>query len=171
MSVPEKEDLPTAFGHLARVRSRSARQQVVDMVGNVDRQTAALAVTSGVEPPNGARVAGTRHSPGPTPASPADDARPLTVAVVIGTGFDGEIGRAPETPGRDGASVPFAGARIGTLTRSPTSRSASGPHRAGSVSGTAFGNGSAFPDHSRKESPPCPPQPHPAPVCRSSTSR
>src|SRR5699024_7844924 len=91
-----REDLIKSFSyHLGKVKSRSVRQQAVDMFANVDQGMAStIADNVGVDRPSGSHVSMTQSSPVLSLANTSYSARTQKVGVLIGNGFDDEEVRA-----------------------------------------------------------------------------
>lgn len=119
LSPVEKDDLVKTFSyHLEKVKSKSVRQQVVDMFVKVDQAMAAtLADHIGVERPQGEQVAVTESSPALSLANTAHSARTQRVGVLIANGFDDrEVQGTLEALEESGAFVHFISDRLGTLS-------------------------------------------------------
>ncbi|WP_029267097.1 catalase [Virgibacillus alimentarius] len=92
MTPVEKQQIVETFNfHLGYVKSKSVRQQVVDMFGNVDTHMAtAIAESIGVNPPKESHVPVTKSSPALSQANTAYYPYTQKVAVLIGNGFNGK---------------------------------------------------------------------------------
>ncbi|HLR40631.1 MAG TPA: catalase, partial [Virgibacillus sp.] len=90
MSPVEKQHIVETFNfHLGYVKSKSVRQQVVDMFANVDTEMAcAIAENIGVNPPKGSQVPVEKSSPSLT--NTRYYAYTQKVGVLIGNGFNSE---------------------------------------------------------------------------------
>src|SRR5699024_3963015 len=88
----EKQNIVETFNfHLGYVKSKSVRQQVVDMFGNVDTGMAtAIAENIGVNPPKGSHVSVTKSSPALSEVNTPHYAYTQKVGVLIGNGFNSE---------------------------------------------------------------------------------
>lgn len=92
MSSVEKQNIIETFNfHLGYVRSKSVRQQVVDMFGHVDTGMAtAIAKSVGVNPPKTTQVAVSKSSPALSEANTRYVAATQKVGVLIGNGFNSQ---------------------------------------------------------------------------------
>lgn len=92
MSPVEKQNIIETFNfHLGYVKSKSVRQQVVDMFGNVDTEMAtAIAINIDVNPPKGPHVQVEASSPVLSEANTPHYAYTQKIAVLIGDGFNAE---------------------------------------------------------------------------------
>src|SRR5690625_306450 len=90
MSSVEKQNIIETFNfHLGYVKSKSVRQQVVDMFGHVDTAMAtSIAKSIGVNPPNSTQVSVTKSSPVLSEANTRYVAATQKVGVLIGNGLD-----------------------------------------------------------------------------------
>lgn len=90
MSPAEKFDLVRTFSfHVGKVKSKSVRQQVVDMFTNVDQEMATqIAANIGVNPPAGSHVQVTASSPVLSMANTTYVPHTQKVGVLMGNGFD-----------------------------------------------------------------------------------
>lgn len=121
MSPVEKQQIVETFNfHLGYVKSKSVRQQVVDMFGNVDTGMAtAIAESIGVNPPKGTHVSVTESSPALSEVNTPHYAYTQKVAVLIGNGFNGEeVNRAVRTLKEAGVFVEVVSEHLGTVTGS-----------------------------------------------------
>ncbi len=119
MSPVEKRHIIETFGfHLGYVKSKSVRQQVVDMFGNVDTGMAtAIAETIGVDPPTGSQVPVTASSPALSLANTPHYAYSQKVGVLIGDGFNGEeVQNTLDVLEEYGVFIEVIGERLGTVT-------------------------------------------------------
>ncbi|HLQ97469.1 MAG TPA: catalase [Candidatus Dormibacteraeota bacterium] len=92
MSSVEKQNIIETFNfHLGYVKSKSVRQQVVNMFGHVDTAMAtSIAKSIGVNPPNSTQVSVTKSSPVLSEANTRYVAATQKVGVLIGNGFNSE---------------------------------------------------------------------------------
>src|SRR5699024_3840968 len=92
MSPIEKQNIIETFNfHLGYVKSKSVRQQVVDMFGNVDTEMATeIAKNIGVNPPKTSNVPVTKSSPALSEANTPHYAYTQKVGVLIGNGFNSD---------------------------------------------------------------------------------
>ncbi|WP_164668738.1 catalase [Virgibacillus doumboii] len=92
MTPGEKQRIVETFSfHLGYVKSKSIRQQNVEMWANVDRDMACqIAENIGVDPPTGSQVPVSASSPALSTATTPHYAYTQNVAVLIGNGFNGE---------------------------------------------------------------------------------
>src|SRR5690625_1574576 len=92
MSQPERQDLIETFAyHLGKVKSRSVRQQNVEMFGNVDSTMATeIAHAIGVNPPQSTHVSVDDNSPSLSIANTVYTPQTQRVGVLIGHDFDEE---------------------------------------------------------------------------------
>ncbi|MGY0692036.1 catalase [Virgibacillus sp. FSP13] len=92
MTSVEKQHIIETFSfHLGYVKSKSVRQQVVDMFVNVDKEMACIIADNvGVERPKGSNVPITKSSPAVSMANTPHYAYTRKVGVLIGNGFNGE---------------------------------------------------------------------------------
>ncbi|MUG46914.1 catalase [Paenibacillus woosongensis] len=91
MSLAEKQHIIDAFSfELGKVKSKSVRQQVVDMLGNVSLKLAVpVAEAIGAIPPSGAGSQSSKSSPALSQENTVKSPRTRKVGVIVGTGFDG----------------------------------------------------------------------------------
>ncbi len=118
MSPHEKRHIINAFTfEVGKVRSRSVRQQVVDMFANVDKEMATLIADGvGVNPPTGEQSRVTASSPALSQANTVSVPQTLKVGVLIGNGFNGAEVKAAVRTFRDyGVTVDIIGEKLGTV--------------------------------------------------------
>ncbi|MBU8791614.1 catalase [Oceanobacillus caeni] len=116
MNPVEKQHIVETFTfHLGYVKSKSVRQQVVDMFVNVDKGMACqIADNIGVERPSGTNVPVTKSSPALTRTKYYAYTR--TVAVLIGNGFNGqEVTNALNVLRKYGVWVDIVSENLGTV--------------------------------------------------------
>lgn len=91
MTTVEKQHIIELFiFHLGQVKSKSVRQQNVDMFANVDKEMATIIATNiGVNPPTISNVPVTESSPALSQANTPHYAYTQKVAVLIGNNFNG----------------------------------------------------------------------------------
>lgn len=119
MTPVEKQNIIETFNfHLGYVKSKSVRQQVIDMFGNVDTEMAtAMAKSNGVNPPKGPHVDVTASSPSLSMSRTPHYAATQKVAVLIGNGFnDVEVERTLNTLKRNGVFIEVLSENRVTLT-------------------------------------------------------
>lgn len=119
MSMVEKQNIVETFNfHLGYVDSKSIRQQVVDMFGNVDTEMAtAIAENVGVNPPKGSQVPVTKSSPALSMANTPYYAYTQKVGVLIGDGFnDKEVDNVLKTLQKNGVFIEVISDRLGVVT-------------------------------------------------------
>lgn len=119
MSPVEKEHIVETFNfHLGYVKSKSVRQQVVNMFGNVDTGMAtAIAKSIGVNPPKGPHVQVEASSPTLSEKNTPHYAYTQKVAVLIGDGFNGnEVNRTLQILNEYGVFVEVVSENLGTVT-------------------------------------------------------
>lgn len=119
MPPVEKRLIVETFNfHLGYVKSKSVRQQVVDMFANVDKEMAiAIAKSIGVKPPTKANVPVTASSPSLNPHNTPHYAYTQKVAVLIGDGFNGqEVKNTLETLEHYGVFMDIISENMGTVT-------------------------------------------------------
>src|SRR5699024_358846 len=90
MSPVEKQNIIETFiFHLGYVKSKSVRQQVVDMFGHVDTGMATtIAKSIAVDPPKSVQVSVTKSSPVLSEANTRYVAATQKVGILIGNGFN-----------------------------------------------------------------------------------
>lgn len=121
MSPVEKEHIIETFiFHLGYVKSKSVRQQVVDMFANVDKGMAtAIAEHIGVNPPKKGHVPVSKSSPALSLANTPHYAYTQKVGVLIGDGFNGpEVIRTLDTLRECGVFIDVINERLGVVTGS-----------------------------------------------------
>lgn len=119
MSPVEKQHIIEAFTfELAKVKSESVRQQVVDMYVNVDKEMATIiAENVGVKPPTGQHVPVTASSPAVSQANTPHYPHTLKVGVLMANGFNGsEVKRVLDTLEQNGVFIKIVSDKLGTLT-------------------------------------------------------
>lgn len=119
MSSIEKGNIVKTFEfHLGYVKSKSVRQQVIDMFGNVDTGMAtAIAEMVGVNPPTKPHVAVTASSPSLSMVNTPHYAYSQKVAVLIGDDFDGdEFSNTVKVLKEYGVFVEVISDKLGTVT-------------------------------------------------------
>lgn len=117
MSSIEKRNIVETFTfHLGYVKSKSVRQQVVDMFVNVDEEMATqIARNIGVNPPSGTNVPVTQSSPALTKTKYYPNTQ--TVAVLIGNGFNGqEVTNTLNVLRQHGVFIDIVSENLGTVT-------------------------------------------------------
>ncbi|UJL47699.1 catalase [Virgibacillus sp. NKC19-16] len=117
MSPVEKQNIVETFNfHLEYVQSKSVRQQVVDMFGNVDTGMAtAIAENIGVNPPKGPHVPVEQSSP--ALSNTRFSAYTQKVAVLINDGFNGrEVSSVLDYLHHCGVFIDIISAKLGTVT-------------------------------------------------------
>lgn len=104
--------------HLAQVKSKSVRQQVVDMFANVDKGMATVIANEiGVRPPTNSNVDVTASSPALSQSNTAHYAYTQRVAVLIGSGFnDREVTDVIDNLKKCGVFVDIVSERLGIVT-------------------------------------------------------
>lgn len=119
MSPVEKDHIVETFNfHLGYVKSKSVRQQVVDMFVNVDEEMATIIAESvGVNPPKGSNVPVTESSPTLSEANTPHYAYTQKVAVLIGDDFDGqEVSGTLKYLQKHGVFIDVVSEHLGTVT-------------------------------------------------------
>ncbi|CAM3180098.1 catalase [Filibacter tadaridae] len=119
MSPVEKQQIIETFNfHLGYVKSKSVRQQVVDMFGNVDTGMAtAIAETIGVNPPTKPHVPVTACSPTLSISNTPHYAYSQKVGVLIGNGFNGdEVRHVLNVLKEYGVFIEVISEKLGTVT-------------------------------------------------------
>lgn len=119
MSPVEKKHIIDAFNfEVAKVKSRSVRQQVVDMFVKVDKGLATeIANYVGVNPPSGTNVDVSESSPALSQANTNHFPFSVKVGVLIGNGFDGEeVKNVVEMFQQYGVFYDFVGKKLGVIT-------------------------------------------------------
>ncbi|SFE18793.1 catalase [Lentibacillus persicus] len=121
LSQVEKQDLTDTFiFHLGYVKSKSVRQQNVEMWANVDREMACtIADNIGVEPPKGTNVDVTKSSPSISQANTPHYAATQKVGVLIDDGFNSEeVKRTLDHLHHCGVFMEIVSEKLGTITGS-----------------------------------------------------
>lgn len=119
MSSIEKQHIIEAFSfELAKVKSESVRQQVVDMFVNVDKEMATIIADHvGASPPKGQHVPVSNVSPALSQQNTPRYPHTLKVGVLIGNGFNGqEVRSVIDTLTQHGVFVEFISENLGTVT-------------------------------------------------------
>ena len=119
MSPPEKQHIIDAFSfEVGKVKSKSVRQQVVDMFVHVDKVMATtVADNVGVNRPNGEQSKVTASSPALSQANTVKLPYTLKVGVLIGDGFDAnEVGEVLKYLTRQGVRYSIISDRLGVVT-------------------------------------------------------
>ncbi|MFS0674554.1 catalase [Ornithinibacillus sp. 179-J 7C1 HS] len=93
MSAPEKKHIIDAFSfELGKVKSRSVRQQNVDLFANVDLELAkTIARNIGVKPPTKGGAPVTKASPALSQLNTTMTAKTRKVAIIVSDGFNGPL--------------------------------------------------------------------------------
>ncbi|WP_093857572.1 catalase [Tenuibacillus multivorans] len=121
LSTVEKQDLVDTFiYHLQYVKSKSVRQQNVDMWVNVDKEMACtIADNIGVDRPKGSHVPVSKSSPAISQANTPHYAFTQKVAVLIGDGFNGrEVTSVLDLLQQNGVFIDIVSEKLGTVTGS-----------------------------------------------------
>src|SRR5690625_4066026 len=121
MTPVEKQNIVETFiFHLGYVKSKSVRQQVVDMFGNVDTDMATkIAEGIAVNPPKEPNVPVTKSSPALSMANTPYYAYTQKVAVLIGNGFNGrEVLSVLDTLQHYGVFINIISENLGTVVGS-----------------------------------------------------
>src|SRR5699024_3122304 len=121
MSPVEKQHIVETFNyHLAYVKSKSVRQQVVDMFANVDKAMAtAIAENIGVNPPKGSHVPVTASSPVLSEANTPHYAYTQKVGILISDGFNGaEVRHVMDILKQNGVFIDVISENLGAVTGS-----------------------------------------------------
>lgn len=119
MSSVEKERIVETFiFHLANVKSKSVRKQVVEMFVNVDKEMAnRIADNIDVEPSSGTHVNVTKSSSALSETNTAHYASTQKVAVLIGDGYNGEeVTDVLNQLQQNGVFIDIIGEKLGTVT-------------------------------------------------------
>ncbi|GAB3068813.1 catalase [Virgibacillus ainsalahensis] len=119
LSTVEKQDLVDTFNyHLQYVKSKSVRQQNVDMWANVDKEMACIIADNiGVDRPKGSNVPVTKSSPAISQANTPHYAATQKVGVLIGDGFNGqEVRNTLNTLQQNEVFMDIISERLGTIT-------------------------------------------------------
>ncbi|GGA86674.1 catalase [Ornithinibacillus halotolerans] len=115
----EKQDLLETFTfHLQYVKSKSVRQQNVEMWANVDRGMACyLAEQLGVEPPKNNHVSESRSYPSISQLNTPHSAYTQKVGILIGNGFNGaEVRRVMNMFEQQGVFYDIISEKLGVVT-------------------------------------------------------
>lgn len=118
MSPVEKFQIIETFTfHLGYVKSRSVRQQVVDMFVNVDREMASrIADNIGVDQPEGTNVNVSKSSPSISEANTVYSPYTQKVGVLIGNGFnDQEVSDVIQYLEQHGVFIVIISEKLGTV--------------------------------------------------------
>lgn len=118
MSPPEKKHIINAFSfELGKVKTRSIRQQVVNMFVRVDKEMATIiAQNVGVDQPTGEQVNVTASSPAVSQANTIKLPQTLKVGVLIGDGFDAsEVSTVLKTLTKYGVRYSLIAERLGAI--------------------------------------------------------
>src|SRR5690625_2263988 len=118
MTPVEKQNIVETFiFHLGYVKSKSVRQQVVDMFGNVDTDMATkIAEGIAVNPPKEPNVPVTKSSPVLSLTNTLYYPNTLKVAVLVGNDFNGkEVKSTLDILKKNGVFVEVVSDRLGTL--------------------------------------------------------
>src|SRR5699024_3154654 len=119
MTPVEKQHIVETFNyHLGYVKSKSVRQQVVDMFANVDKEMATvIAKNIGVNPPTKGNVPVTESSPSLSMANTPHYAYTQKVGILIGDGFNGEeVKSVINTLKEYGVFMDVISEKLGTVT-------------------------------------------------------
>lgn len=119
MSIIEKQHIVETFNfHLGYVKSKSVREQVVDMFGQVDHEMALLiAKNIGVRPPKTKEVSVTEKAPSISMANSPSYAYTQKLAVLIGNDFNGrEISQVFDVLNKNGVFIHVISENLGTVT-------------------------------------------------------
>lgn len=118
MSKIEKQHIVETFNfHLGYVKSKSVRQQVVDMFGNVDTAMAtAIAENINVNPPKGKQVSVTESSPVLSEKNTAFYAKTQKVAILLQNGFhDEEVKKTLDSLKKHGVFTEVISTKLGPI--------------------------------------------------------
>lgn len=118
MSLIEKEQIIDTFiFHLGYVKSKSVRQQVINMFGNVDTEMATIIARNvGVNPPDTKQVNVTKKSPILSLENQPRYAYTQKVGVLIGNDFpDEEVMRTLQTLENKGVFIEVVSEKLGTV--------------------------------------------------------
>ncbi|RKQ37297.1 catalase [Oceanobacillus halophilus] len=117
-SVEKKDLLETIIFHLQYVKSKSVRQQNVDMWVNVDKEMATIMADElGVDRPKGTHVPVTKSSPAISQLNTPFYAYTQKVGVLIGNGFDGrEVRNVLHVLKKNGVFMDIISNKLGTVT-------------------------------------------------------
>ena len=115
----EKEHVIEAFSYqLGKVRSKSVRQQNIDLLVNVDTELASIVADNiGVSRPTGTHVPISTSYPSLSQSSTPKYAATQKVGVLIGNGFNGkEVASVIDALQRNGVFVDIVSDKLGTVT-------------------------------------------------------
>src|SRR5699024_815726 len=115
----EKEHVIEAFSYqLGKVRSKSVRQQNIDLLVNVDTELASIVADNiGVSRPTGTHVPISTSYPSLSQSSTPKYADTQNVEVLIGNGFNGkEVASVIDALQRNGVFVDIVSDKLGTVT-------------------------------------------------------
>lgn len=118
MSLAEKQHIIDAFSfELGKVKSKSVRQQVVDMFGNVSLKLAVpVAEAIGANPPQGAGSQSIKSSPALSQENTVKSPNTRKVGVIVGSNFDGaEAMSVLNALIAEGVQVEFISEKLGVL--------------------------------------------------------
>ncbi|HJF31203.1 MAG TPA: catalase [Sporosarcina psychrophila] len=118
MSPPEKQHITDAFiFELGKVNSKSVRQQVADMLVNIDKELAVrVADGIGVDRPTGEQVNVNASSPALSQENTIRVPYTLKVGVLIGNDFNGaEVKKVVKTLRKYGVTVDIIGEKLGKV--------------------------------------------------------
>lgn len=118
MSSAEQQDIVESFSyHLGKVKSKSIRQQNIDMFANVDKEMATMIADNiGVNPPSGSHVEVTKSSPAVSNSTTPHSAYTQKVGVLIGNGFDDqEVESVLQELEKNGVFVEVVSEKLGTV--------------------------------------------------------
>lgn len=118
MSLAEKQHIIDAFSfELGKVKSKSVRQQVVDMFGNVSLKLAVpVAEAIGANPPQGEGSQSIKSSPALSQENTVKSPKTRKVGVIAGGNFDGaEAMSVLNALIAEGAQVEFISEKLGVL--------------------------------------------------------
>ena len=115
--VEKQHTVETFIFHLGYVKSKSVRQKVVDMFGNVDTGMATtIAENIGVNPPKGPQVAVSKSSPALSMQNTVFSAYTQKVAVLIGNDFPArEVNQALHALKEAGAFIHIVSEALGDV--------------------------------------------------------
>ena len=124
MSPPEKYNIIKTFiFHVARVKSKSVRQQVVDMFSNVDQDMAAQIADSVDANPQRNPVNTTASSPVLSEANTIYSPATLKVGILIGDGYDSqEVNAVMEALKQNGVFFDVISEKLGQVTGSDNTK-------------------------------------------------
>ncbi|MFS0643874.1 catalase [Siminovitchia sp. 179-K 8D1 HS] len=119
LSSIEQQDMVENFiYHIGRVKSKSVRQQNVEMWANVDKEMACtIADHVGVKRPKGSHVPVSKSSPALSQLTTPHYAYTQKVGVLIGDGFNGEeVSHVLDTLAKNGVFMDIISEMLGTVT-------------------------------------------------------